>query len=86
MIFCARRVFIRDRRESIARERAATGYPEPAKGRPMSTLVIIIILILLFGGGGGYYAHGRYGGAGLGGVLGTVLVVLVVLWLVGGIH
>ena len=57
-----------------------------AKGRPMSTLVIIIILILLFGGGGGYYAHSRYGGAGLGGVLGTVLVVLVILWLVGGIH
>jgi hypothetical protein len=25
------------------------------------------------GGGGGYYAHGRYGGAGLGGVLGLVL-------------
>jgi uncharacterized protein YjbJ (UPF0337 family) len=49
----------------------------------MSTIVIIIILLLIFGGGGGYYAHGRYGGAGLGGVLGTVLVILLVLWLLG---
>ena len=36
----------------------------------MSTILIVIILIVIFGGGGGYYAHGRYGGAGLGGVLG----------------
>ena len=35
----------------------------------MSTILIIILLILIFGGGGGYYAHGRYGNAGLGGVL-----------------
>jgi hypothetical protein len=34
------------------------------------------LLILLLGGGGGYYAHGRYGGAGLGGVLGLVVLVL----------
>ena len=39
----------------------------------MSTILIIIVLILIFGGGGGYYAHGRYGTAGLGGVLGLVL-------------
>ena len=38
----------------------------------MSTILLVIILILIFGGGGGYYAHGRYGGAGLGGVLGIV--------------
>ena len=37
----------------------------------MSTILIVVVLLLLFGGGGGYYAHGRYGGAGLGGVLGT---------------
>ena len=36
----------------------------------MSTILIIILLILIFGGGGGYYARGRYGNAGLGGVLG----------------
>ena len=42
----------------------------------MSTILIIVLLILIFGGGGGYYAHGRYGTAGLGGVLGVVLIVL----------
>jgi hypothetical protein len=40
---------------------------------------------VLLGGGGGYYAHGRYGGAGLGGVLGLVLVILIVLWLAGAL-
>jgi hypothetical protein len=48
----------------------------------MSLLLIIIILILIFGGGG-YYAHSYYGAPGLGGVLGTIVIVLVVLWLVG---
>jgi hypothetical protein len=53
------------------------------KGDRMSLILIIIVLVLLFGGGGGYYAHRSYGGRGLGGVLGLVLVVLVVLWLLG---
>ena len=44
----------------------------------MSTILLVIILILIFGGGGGYYAHGRYGAPGLGGVLGIVLIVLIV--------
>jgi len=52
----------------------------------MSPLLIIIVLVLLFGGGGGYYANSRYGGVGLGGVLGTVLVVFVVIWLLGGLR
>jgi hypothetical protein len=51
----------------------------------MSPLLLIILIVLLFGGGGGYYAHNRYGGTGLGGVLGLVVLVLVVLWLFGGI-
>ncbi|MGD0106117.1 MAG: DUF3309 domain-containing protein [Rhodopila sp.] len=51
----------------------------------MSPLLIILLLVLIFGGGGGYYAHGRYGSAGLGGVFGTVLVVLLAVWLLGGI-
>ncbi|MGA7386228.1 MAG: DUF3309 family protein [Methylocella sp.] len=51
----------------------------------MSTILIIVLLILLLGGGG-YYGHSRYGGNGLGGVLGLVLVVAVVVWLVGGLH
>jgi hypothetical protein len=49
----------------------------------MSTLLIIVILLLLFGGGGGYYAFNTYGGAGLGGVLGTVIVIFLILWLLG---
>jgi hypothetical protein len=49
-----------------------------------STILIILVLILLLGGGG-YYGHSTYGGAGLGGVLGLVLVVAVVVWLVGGL-
>ena len=49
----------------------------------MSLLLLIIILVLVFGGGGGYYAHSNFGMPGLGGVLGTVLIVLVVLWFVG---
>ena len=51
----------------------------------MGMILFIIVLVLLFGGGGGYYAHGRYGGAGLGGVFGLVVLVLVLLWLFGGI-
>ena len=47
----------------------------------MITILIIVLLLILLGGGGGYYAHDRYGGAGLGGVLGLVLLVLLVLWL-----
>ena len=57
-----------------------------AKGlRDMITILIIVLLLILLGGGGGYYAHGRYGGAGLGGVLGLVLLVVLVLWLVGAL-
>ena len=49
----------------------------------MSLILLIIILVLVFGGGGGYYAHSNYGTPGLGGVLGTVLIVVIVLWLLG---
>ena len=52
----------------------------------MSTILIIVVLILLFGGGGGYYGYNRYGGRVLCGVLGIVLVVLIVIWLLGGLH
>jgi hypothetical protein len=51
----------------------------------MSTVLIIVILILLFGGGGGYYGYNRYGGRGLGGALSIVLIILLVLWLAGGV-
>ena len=51
----------------------------------MSTILIIVVLLLLFGGGG-YYGYNRYGGRGLSGVLGLVLIIVLVLWLAGGLH
>jgi hypothetical protein len=48
-------------------------------------LLLIIILLLLLGGGGGYYGYRTYGGPGLGGVLGVVLVALIVVWIFGGL-
>jgi hypothetical protein len=41
----------------------------------MGLLVVIIILFLLLGGGG----------LGLGGPLGTILIILAVVWLIGGV-
>jgi len=41
----------------------------------MGTILLIVVLILLFGGGGGYYGYNRYGGRGLGGVLGLLLII-----------
>jgi hypothetical protein len=54
--------------------------------RDMSLILLIVIIVVLFGGGGGYYAHRSYGGRGLGGVLGLLVVILLILWLVGGLH
>ncbi len=54
------------------------------KGNAMSTLLIVVLLVLLLGGGG-YYGHRSYGNAGLGGVLGLVLTIVIVLWLLGAI-
>jgi hypothetical protein len=51
----------------------------------MGTILIIVLLILLLGGGG-YYGHSMYGGAGLGGILGLVLLVAVMFWVVGGLR
>ena len=48
-------------------------------------LLLIIILILLFGGGGGYYGHTRWGpGGGFGIGLGTIVLIRLIAWLVGG--
>lgn len=47
-------------------------------------LILIILLVLLFGGGGGYYGHARWGPAGgLGGGLGTVLLILLIGYALG---
>ena len=48
-------------------------------------LLLLIILLLVLGGGGGYYGHSRWGyGGGAGVGLGTILVVLLVVYMMGG--
>ena len=51
----------------------------------MATILIVILLILLLGGGGGYYGYSRWGGRGLSGALGLVLILVVAIWLLGGL-
>jgi hypothetical protein len=58
---------------------------KPDGERHVTTILIIILLILLLGGGGGYWGYSRWGGPGLGGVLGVVLVVVLAVWLLGGL-
>ncbi len=53
-------------------------------------LLLIILIILLFGGGFGYWGHNAWGanapwaGPGIG--LGTVLLIILVFYLLGGMH
>ena len=49
-------------------------------------LLLIIILLLLFGGGGGYYGYSRWGTGGGLGIVGTVLVIALVLYMVGALR
>ena len=46
-------------------------------------LLLIIILLVLFGGGGGYYGYSRWGSRGGLGIVGTVLIIALVLYLAG---
>ena len=53
----------------------------------MEFILVIVLVIFLFGGGIGYYRGGYYsrgGGYGLGGILGTILIVLLIVWLLRG--
>jgi Flp pilus assembly protein TadB len=47
----------------------------------MLLILIIIILILLLGGGG--YGYRRWGTGGGLGIVGTVLIIVLILWLLG---
>jgi len=49
-------------------------------------LLLIVVLLLLFGGGGGYYGYSRWGTGGGLGIVGTVLLVVLGLYLVGGLR
>jgi hypothetical protein len=50
-----------------------------------SMLLLIILLVLLFGGGGGYYGYSRWGTGGGLGILGTVLLIVLVVYLLSGL-
>jgi hypothetical protein len=49
-------------------------------------LLLIIVLLLLFGGGGGYYGYSRWGRGGGLGIVGTVIVIALLLYLFGGLR
>jgi hypothetical protein len=52
----------------------------------ISMLILLIVLLLLFGGGGGYYGYSRWGTNGGLGIFGIVLLVVVLVYLFGGIR
>jgi hypothetical protein len=47
-------------------------------------LVLIIILLLLFGGG--YYGYSKWGTGGGIGIVGTVVIIAVLVYLFGGLR
>jgi hypothetical protein len=49
-------------------------------------LLLLIVLLLLVGGGGGYFGYSRWGTSGGLGIFGTVLLIVAVLYLVGGLR
>lgn len=55
----------------------------------MDIVLVIIILLIVFGGGWGYYnsrgpAPGYGGGWGVPGILITILVIVLIVWLLRG--
>jgi flagellin-like protein len=49
-------------------------------------LLLIIVLLLLFGAGGGYFGYSRWGTRGGLGIVGTVVLIAVILYLVGALR
>jgi hypothetical protein len=68
-----------------AAESPPHAFPLFREETTMTLLLIIVLVIVLLGGGGGYYGYRTWGGPGLGGVLGLVLVILLILYLMGGL-
>jgi hypothetical protein len=63
--------------------RGDTGFQDGTS----NMLILLIILVLLFGGGGGYYGHSRWGpGGGAGVGLGTILLIVLIVYLLGGLR
>lgn len=47
------------------------------------SLLLIVLLVLLLGGGG--FGYSRFGAVGGSGIVGTILVIILVLWLLGAL-
>ena len=47
------------------------------------SLLLIILLVLLLGGGG--FGYSRFGAVGGSSIVGTILIVILVLWLLGAL-
>jgi hypothetical protein len=51
-------------------------------------ILLLIVLLFVFGGGFGYWGHNRWGnevpwsGPGIG--IGTILIILLLFWILGG--
>jgi len=60
--------------------------PGPRAERRLSMLLLIIILLLLFAGGGGYYGYSKWGPGGGLGIAGTVVLIVVILYLLGAVR
>jgi hypothetical protein len=73
---------------AIASKSLITHHCTAHKSRFTETqmLLLIIILVLLFGGGGGYYGYSRWGTGGGLGIVGTVLLIVLVVYLLGGLR
>jgi hypothetical protein len=52
----------------------------------LSMLLLLIVLLLVFGGGGGYYGYARWGTGGGLGIVGTVVLIAVVVYFLGGLR
>ena len=51
----------------------------------MSSVILFLVIMVLFGLVGSAYSYTRYGGFGLGGGLALVAIVIVLVWLAGGL-
>ena len=60
--------------------------PKLQRKRRTSMLLLLIFLVLLFGGGGGYYGYSRWGTGGGLGIVGAVLVIVLIVYLLGGLR
>lgn len=47
------------------------------------SLLLIVLLVLLLGGGG--FGYSRFGAVGGSGIVGTILIIILVLWLLGAL-